>query len=116
MCVSNLSGVLGDMFRFVYSRICCGLCNRKDKKHATSKNDSFSAPENQKTKIVDNEENMNADNAEEKVSVPLTVTMLIITAYIIFGAFLFNMNEGWALITAAYFCFITLTTIGKQKI
>jgi hypothetical protein len=29
MCIANLSGTLGDMFRFVYAKVCCRLCLRK---------------------------------------------------------------------------------------
>lgn len=32
--------------------------------------------------------------------------------YIFAGAYLFNHFEDWNIITAAYFCYITLSTIG----
>jgi len=34
------------------------------------------------------------------------------TGYIILGAFLFKYSENWEPLVAAYFCFITLSTIG----
>jgi len=162
MCLANISSVLGDMFRFLYSRVCCRLClNRKKKspkaeqkdistineaeneKEKTQKSeDDFdgkvdrvgmeTAPEwtknnkkdvaNEKqtesdgAKVVDDNEEVENDikgeDENEKVSVPLTITMIILTGYILIGAILFFEFEKWDLIASAYFCFITLATIG----
>lgn len=62
-----------------------------------------------------------SDETEERVTVPLTITMIIITLYILIGAVIFNQFEGWTLIQSGYFCYITLSTIGmilklKKKI
>lgn len=38
MFMSNISSVLGDMFRFIYARICCRLCMRKNKKSKQQNN------------------------------------------------------------------------------
>lgn len=47
------------------------------------------------------------------VTVPLWVSLLIIGSYICGGALLFSTWEkDWDYLIAAYFCFITLTTIG----
>lgn len=158
MCIANISGVLGDMFRFVYARICCRLCMKKKKKNKaqpiddlanTNQNSSNPELNNGKTnsigivpvsdwangknkvpgapgakngemvggaKVVDDHEDFDNDVKEDedddKVTVPLTVTMIIITFYIIIGAVIFNQFEGWSLIQAGYFCYITLSTIG----
>ncbi len=53
------------------------------------------------------------DDGDERVSVPLTVSMLIMTAYLGLGAVTFDQFEGWGIITSAYFCFVTVATIGK---
>ena len=45
--------------------------------------------------------------------VPLTLTVTTITLYIGIGAFVFNAFEDWSLNESAYFCFITLETIGS---
>lgn len=44
--------------------------------------------------------------------VPIGLCVFLVVSYIIGGAFLFDYWEGWGLLNAAYFCFITLTTIG----
>lgn len=46
------------------------------------------------------------------IPIPIIVSIVIIVLYIGIGAFVFSQWEGWDLATAAYFSFITLTTIG----
>lgn len=47
-----------------------------------------------------------------QVSVPIYVSLLLMTGYNILGACLFVVTEDWDALVAAYFCFITLSTIG----
>lgn len=47
-----------------------------------------------------------------KKTVPLKVCFCIILGYVMIGAYVFHKSEGWAYLNAAYFCVITLTTIG----
>ena len=49
---------------------------------------------------------------DKKITVPLTVTMIVIAGYIFGGAVLFGLWESWDVLQSAYFCFITLSTIG----
>lgn len=44
--------------------------------------------------------------------VPIWLCVFLVISYIIAGAFLFHQWEGWTFLDSAYFCFITLTTIG----
>ena len=44
--------------------------------------------------------------------VPIWLCAFRVVSYIVAGAFLFKSWENWDLLDAAYFCFITLTTIG----
>ena len=48
-----------------------------------------------------------------QVSVPISVSLLVITSYILSGALMFTLWErDWDFLIGSYFCFITLTTIG----
>jgi len=48
----------------------------------------------------------------KKVTVPITICLVIIAGYIFAGAVLFTLWEDWDYLTGSYFCFITLSTIG----
>ncbi|XP_055942411.1 TWiK family of potassium channels protein 7-like isoform X2 [Argiope bruennichi] len=44
--------------------------------------------------------------------VPMYMVLLLVTGYICGGAVLFSLWEKWTFLNGAYFCFITLSTIG----
>ncbi|XP_067213829.1 uncharacterized protein [Linepithema humile] len=44
--------------------------------------------------------------------VPIWLCVFLVVSYIFGGAFLFSEWEKWSFLDSAYFCFITLTTIG----
>ena len=44
--------------------------------------------------------------------IPLWICGVLVIGYIVGGAFLFTSWEKWTFLDSAYFCFITLTTIG----
>jgi hypothetical protein len=148
MCVANISGVLGDMFRFIYSRIFCRFCYIKTKKRSEKdQNVMHNNLDIMNTGVIDTvvpygdehrisgnyhgnqlkpmngyddkskgiliDEEIVEEDDDDKVTVPLTITMIIITGYIAIGAVLFHKFEQWTLIQSAYFCFITLATIGR---
>ena len=48
----------------------------------------------------------------EDVTVPFSLCLLVMAAYILGGALLFSQWEGWGYLDGSYFCFITLSTIG----
>ena len=51
-------------------------------------------------------------NIRNALQVPILLSIILVIAYIVGGAFLFQMWEGWSFLDSSYFCFITLTTIG----
>ena len=134
LCLANLGNVLADVFRFVYTKICCcGCCHRrptnriesvpplvpgggrsrspeawKDAYEAQKGNDR---PDSKGPLVVDDYEDDDDDDSG-KISVPLTITMAIIAGYIFMGALLFGVWEGWDPLKASYFCFVTISTIG----
>ncbi|XP_060601523.1 TWiK family of potassium channels protein 7-like [Ruditapes philippinarum] len=67
---------------------------------------------NQPMILDDDSDDEDDDIDEKKVTVPLTVTMVVIAGYIFGGAVLFGLWEGWDNLQSAYFCFVTLSTIG----
>ena len=59
---------------------------------------------------IDSDED-EADQHHNK-PVPIWLSILLVVGYIFGGAFLFSGWEQWSFLDSAYFCFITLTTIG----
>ena len=139
MITVNISGYMAEVMRFIYSKTCDPVCKkiqkaRKNKKKQ-KKSDILEDRENDKdaddsvsihktnnlnkpvegVKIVDDQNDFEEDEEdEEEVNVPLSITMSIITLYIVIGAVIFHNTEGWDSIPSAYFCFITLVTIGMK--
>jgi len=44
--------------------------------------------------------------------VPVSLVLVVLSGYICLGAAVFAAWEDWSLLDGAYFCFITLSTIG----
>lgn len=85
--ISKLSKFLGKISRQIYSKISYFIKYQIKKKE-----------EEEKTK---------------NKQVPLTVVLLMIVGYLSIGAVIFtNLENGWSFMSAAYFCFVTLATIG----
>ena len=52
------------------------------------------------------------ENYIKKRPVPLKICFFLVLSYVLFGAYIFQRMENWSYLNAAYFCVITLTTIG----
>ena len=135
--MANISGVLGEMFRFLYSKVLCRPCYIIKRRRAIARkakleeesgidsnrvnssgwtiDDNVHENSNKKTgnTFVNDPNRDDDEQRNQRVTVPLTITMLIIVAYIFIGAAIFHKFEGWSMVQAGYFCFITL---GKSKI
>ncbi|XP_055905739.1 uncharacterized protein LOC129941192 [Eupeodes corollae] len=60
----------------------------------------------------DDDDDDNDDDEDGIPQVPITIVLLILVAYICIGTVIFALWENWSLIDGAYFCFVTLSTIG----
>lgn len=122
------------MFRFLYSKILCGPCSFVKKRRAQARKAKLEEESGMSTdrthtngwKLDDenpasfrqrlsktffnNTGEIDEDEARrnQRVAVPLTVTMIIIAAYIYIGAIIFHNFEEWSMMQSGYFCFITL--------
>ena len=82
----------------------------------SSGNDAGIFPETETS--VDMQQNKGVDVQKKSVNVaevrvPITISLLIMALYIFGGAVLFSLwEEEWSYLIGAYFCFITLSTIG----
>lgn len=63
-------------------------------------------------RLVDEEIGEEAFMPTSSIPIPIVVSVMILFGYIGVGAVLFHKWENWDVTTAAYFSFITLTTIG----
>lgn len=53
-----------------------------------------------------------ADDAPSETQVPILVIVSILALYICIGTMIFSVWENWSFVDGAYFCFVTLSTIG----
>ena len=137
LTISNLGSIMATAFRFIYKNICCGLCcvccqkpSRSMVKSSVKYRDAENGDPGASKRLTGSPEH-NAQKASvyvtwrrgisrllktndnKTVSVPIYISLLLITSYIFGGAVMFTVwEEDWDLLVGSYFCFITLTTIG----
>ncbi|XP_017012615.3 uncharacterized protein [Drosophila takahashii] len=58
------------------------------------------------------EDSEDEDEGAEGRQVPISLVLLILACYICVGTVIFALWENWSLVDGAYFCFVTLSTIG----
>jgi hypothetical protein len=134
LCLANIGSTMADAFRFIYCHICCSYCNLVKKRRnlralqsvELSHNSSPSSPTltsnslpaatstnidgQSSANVVEFVDNFNIDY--RKTRIPISVTLSLLTSYLILGAVLFSEWENWKFLDGAYFCFVTLATIG----
>lgn len=104
--LANIGDFLARTFRYVYSRGCCVVCRSRRKKSELTK--PGKTPDSVFKEVVGTETYMPTD----EVQVPITVNVCVVAFYLMFGGLIFKLWEGWEFSEAAYFSFITLSTIG----
>lgn len=65
--------------------------------------------------VSDYDDDDDADTVSQQSNtsqVPITLILVILISYISIGTVIFSMWENWSMIDGAYFCFVTLSTIG----
>lgn len=111
---------MGNCFRFLYKHFCkiviCLCCPQQAQWYAKRRSKNLSnIPELDINNLNKNENKVKGFNAgkEERVRVPIFVSLLLIGSYILAGAVIFaTWEDDWDLLIGSYFCFITLSTIG----
>ena len=125
LCLANIGSTMADAFRFVYCNVCCSYCNlvkkRRNLRALQSVELSHGTPSSSSPAII-NQENSSSTNVVEfvdnlnvdyrKTTIPISVTFSLLSSYLILGAVLFSEWENWNFLDGAYFCFVTLATIG----
>lgn len=54
----------------------------------------------------------NISHQSNSSQVPITLILVILISYISIGTVIFSLWENWSMVDGAYFCFVTLSTIG----
>lgn len=134
ICLANIGEFLSNVFRFVYFELLCCRCFRGRRRrsldqssspstvdqtheewrqayHVTGEN-SQRRPERSHIEVTDCDDDDDDDDELGKRTIPLTVTLMMMGWYVFFGALLFGVLEGWDWMQSAYYCFVTISTIG----
>ncbi|CAF5011098.1 unnamed protein product, partial [Rotaria sp. Silwood1] len=135
LCLANIGSTMADAFRFIYCNICCSYCNMIKKRRNLRALQSVELSHNASSSITttlasNNSPEVSSNNIEAKPStnvvefvdnftidyrkttIPISITLSLLSSYLILGAVLFSEWENWKFLDGAYFCFVTLATIG----
>ncbi|CAD5125777.1 DgyrCDS13987 [Dimorphilus gyrociliatus] len=133
LTMANLGRYMSILFRALYHKVCCGYCccccPKKAPKAVTGTTAGSTMTASTKSTVKKTNGRMSStgggvasaaaaihvrwdDDSSHIQTVPLFVSFMLIVTYVVGGAVLFSLLEGWSYIESSYFCFITLTTIG----
>ena len=116
LCLTNIGKPMAICFREAYGRAFCMSCRRKyrqiiSRKRSCSSLDQIELENHGLT--GDDLMMKHCEGKHEETEVPITTCLFLIVWYIVFGSIMFTIWEkDWSIFTGAYFCFITLSTIG----
>ncbi|XP_050690481.1 TWiK family of potassium channels protein 7-like isoform X2 [Eriocheir sinensis] len=105
--LANIGDFLANSFRYIYSRCCCRWCRVRRKLSELRKGNKLKKGDLRKETVGD-EKYM----PTQMVTVPIIVNLCLIAVYLMLGGALFSWWENWDALSAIYFSFITLATIG----
>lgn len=107
MFMAQIGDWMATTFRWFYSRVLCRWCRAR-------RRDSELPPELDRREkgIAVDEIGKERYMPTDLVMVPIMVNLMLIFIFIFLGAVMFSLFEDWDPATSAYFCFVTLTTIG----
>jgi len=105
--MAQIGDWMAESFRWLYSRAMCRWCRAR-------RRDSELPPglDRKEKGIRRDEVGKERYMPTDLVMVPIMVNLMLIFIFIFGGALLFADWEGWDMASSAYFCFVTLTTIG----
>merc|ERR1719350_877623 len=108
MFLNNVGDAMADGIKFGYSRVCCRWCRVKRLVSERLPGASLRKARKLRDEVYGDETYM----PTKDISIPIILSILCIIAYLSIGSAIFHVWEGWDLTSAAYFCFITLSTVG----
>lgn len=115
LCITNIGRAMASLFRALYGGTFCVECRQQF--FQTMKNrrtDSIAMDDLELDKVefdVDLDEKVEHNHNHSEV--PIAICLILVLWYIVFGATMFKLwEETWSIFDGAYFCFITLSTIG----
>ena len=89
------------------------VTSRKARSKEDAEDSAVEGEEMDEDSVAENDDPLSKPVDTSHVRVPVWVTLLIMTCYILGGAVMFTVwEEDWDFLEGSYFCFITLSTIG----
>jgi potassium channel subfamily K, invertebrate len=116
-CQFNIGSSMANVFRFLYSKVCCGYCgyvkrrNLKKRastitsvvaKHAASITYAITNPKNpdEQSSQITTDPSVNPQEmfeektspSSKKITVPISITLFVLIGYLVMGGVLFKVN------------------------
>ena len=117
LCITNIGRGMASFCRAVYGGTFCVECRQQFfNSIKTRRLSMYTADEIELEKAgqgTDCDSNTEVVVHNKHSEVPVYISLILVTLYILFGAIMFKVWEDeWSYFESAYFCFITLSTIG----